>query len=504
MNSMRDYPPIEIIKMPAHRYISRRHIAMGNKYVESQTPEILFGRILIENEQGLQGLLDLNMDVALPCLYDEIDCYTDRFIKISRPRRGKKSKRKRDELGRREVKLSSEDLGEQPIDVLRNYEPRYYGALDATGNEILPCDCTKITVHTGYKDPNMDRLIYCMNDRWGVCNLTGKEILPPVFDELEAHILKIEHPELLLAAGSTEETLRVMVFIVRKENVYGAYDIYGEGVIPCEKEKVECFPTPPPDRNAELLSFLEKDQWTIVDFRGRRLGDAIVQGIKGFTASEKPVFLEVDCKTDTPAHRFCGEYGDTILSELRGTIITTVDGGNNRAKTRMMYQDENGNMILEPAYTFIEPIGKRLLAAKHHLYGYQNRRNIYDESGTAVFPQDIHDYLLTNTGKIAGTPYDWDNFRFMDTLLFYDEDAKRCTEQTSYRIFREYPIAAPYYLASTGREVGVWHYGLADGDGNIVLPVEYEQFSDTNDCKADTSFFAKKDGEWYWIRICRE
>ncbi|MDL2253679.1 WG repeat-containing protein [Ruminococcaceae bacterium OttesenSCG-928-I18] len=66
-------------------------------------------------------MLDLRGNVVLPCQYDEIDHYTDRFIKINRPRKGGKSRRHRNKQGKRKVRLTSKDLGKPLMDALRAY-----------------------------------------------------------------------------------------------------------------------------------------------------------------------------------------------------------------------------------------------------------------------------------------------------------------------------------------------------------------------------------------------
>ncbi len=449
---------IEIIKLPEYKYLTRKIKDINSQYnydKEKLVPNILFGRILIENQQGLQGLLDLDGQLAINCQYDRIDGYSDRFIKISR------------------------------VDEKNN---RYYGVLDYSGKELLPCDCCKIIIYSGYKDANMDRLVYHLNGYWGVCNLNGQDILPLKFDELRIRFLTVEENE-------------VMVFIVAKENLWGAYDIYGDELIACDKESVITFPEQQ-YQNPEYLVFKKNDKTNTTDYRGNWLKDGWYQKeIEGFIPSAKPVFLKKD--ENTHEGKFDnGKYEKPMDSLLKGKIIVSNFDENGRfVKERLGYQDEKGNVILNMEYAKIKPIGKYLLAAKHHEDDLIDRWQLYDRNGQALFKEDLRDVFMTATGKIACICYDWENVDYLDYMYFYDEDKNSRYKITDYNSIHESPPVAPYYVAEKIDLAGDISFGLVDGDGNIVLKPEYEFYYRSNDYRTDNSILACKNKQWYLIRV---
>ncbi len=449
---------IEIIKLPDYKYLTRNIKDINSQYnynKEKLMPNILFGRILVENQQGLQGLLDLDGQLAIDCKYERIDGYSDRFIKISR--------------------LDEKDV-------------RYYGVLDYSGKMILPCDCSEIIIHSGYKDSKMDRLIYHLNGCWGVCNLTGQDILPLEFDELKIRFLTIEENE-------------VMVFIVSKENLWGAYDIYGDELIACDKESVITFPKEQ-YQNPEYLVFKKNDKTNITDYRGNWLKDKWYQKeIEGFIPSEKPVFLK-KYETIYEDKFDVDKYDKEAESLLEGKIISSeLDENGAVVKERMGYQDEKGNIILKMEYAKIKPIGKYLLAAKHHEDYLIDRWQLYDKNGKSLFKEDLRDIVMTNTGKIACVCYDWENVDYLDYMYFYDEDKNSYYKITDYNSVHKSPPVAPYYVAGKIDLDAEITFGLVDGDGNIVIKPEYEFYYKANDYRVDNSLLACKNRQWYLIRV---
>ncbi len=456
---------IKIIKLPDYKYLTRKIKDMNCYYdfnKEKLRPNIWYGRILIENQHGLQGLLDLDGNLAISCSYERIDGYTDRFIKISR---------------------SDEKAN------------RYYGILDYSGKVILPCDCTEIIIYSGYKDSNMDRLIYCLNNRWGVCNLAGQDILPLECDELKIRFLEVKENDL------TEKVDEVMVFIVRKNNLWGAYDIYGDELIACNKESVASFPEHQ-YQSPQYLVFEKNNQINITDYRGNWLKNRWKQReLDGFKPSEKPIFLKKD-ETILEYNFNRDKDENQIVSLLKGKITTTnFDENGKVVKERLGYQDEKGNMILKMEYAKIRPVGKYMLAAKHHEDHLIDRWQLYDRSGKAIFKEDLRDVLMTNTGKIACVCYDWENVNYLDYMYFYDENKNSYYKIKDYNSFNPSTPLAPYYVAVKIDLDADIVFGLADGDGNVVLTPEYEFYYDANDYRKDNSLLACKNKQWYLIRV---
>lgn len=458
---MNNNSEIKIIRLPDYKYISR-DIRDVNSYYdynkEILMPRISFGRILIENEQGLQGLLDLNGQLYIPCLYDRIDLYTDRFIKISR---------------------------------LDETDKRYYGVLDVSGNNIIPCECTEIIVYGGYKDKKMDRLIYCLNDKWGVSSIEGDTIVPAVFDKLRVCFLHVDDNE-------------VMVFIVSRDNLWGAYDIYGDELISCDKDNVKCFPEQQYQK-PELLIFEAKGKKIPVTYRGHWLKDSWYQReINGFVASEKPVFLEKNDNSSNDRHNEdC--YKKAASSQLPGKFTTIYyDETGKIIRPRMGYQDENGATILANEHSFIRPAGKRLMVAQHYLNLFSDIVQLYDETGKTIFKEELNDVIVTNTGKIACSPFDWEKVEYLDYMYFYDEDKNTYSKITEYNYISRSCLVAPYYIAMIYGLNDRTTYGLVDGDGNIVVAVEYTFFLNANDYLTDNSILASKDECWYLIRVCQK
>lgn len=176
-------------------------------------------------------------------------------------------------------------------------------------------------------------------------------------------------------------------------------------------------------------------------------------------------------------------------SELRGKRVS-VDG-----ISWYGYEDEDGNTLLPPEYYKISPIARHTLRAQHHsryvegvagggFHDYQ----LFDRQGKLVSPQWFDAFAVTETGLIAAHEAD-----FHGGVLLYDEDRGSFTP-TDYLSFKSGETIVPYYLVRS--ENG---HGLADENGRLVLPMEYQWPQETEG--RPRGLTALKDGRFYFIEI---
>ena len=250
------------------------------------------------------------------------------------------------------------------------------------------------------------------------------------------------------------------------------------------------------------MVFEKNNQINITDYRGNWLKNRWKQReLDGFKPSEKPIFLKKD-ETILEYNFNRDKDENQIVSLLKGKITTTnFDENGKVVKERLGYQDEKGNMILKMEYAKIRPVGKYMLAAKHHEDHLIDRWQLYDRSGKAIFKEDLRDVLMTNTGKIACVCYDWENVNYLDYMYFYDENKNSYYKIKDYNSFNPSTPLSPYYVAVKIDLDADIVFGLADGDGNVVLTPEYEFYYDANDYRKDNSLLACKNKQWYLIRV---
>lgn len=467
-------PEITIRPLPeGYTYVSRCYGYNYEPYVvERNTPQVIDGRMQVVNEQGQHGIIDLDGREVIPCSFQQIDTHCARYAITSRPRDGRTDPELPEPYLSRDIDWAGPTY---PIaDTLRNCEERYYGCVDGEGGRILSCDCTEVR-YAACEHQDDDRIVYAREGAMGVCDRKGNDILPCAYDWIYAY--------------QCEEGL---FFSVGRSGCEGVFDSQGGAIIPCVMEEVRLYPFPRYGTTATYkITCLEDGFWRVVDLQGKAVTGRRYEDIVDAIAEMDEAFGGIEC---TPCQNL-SPYGSAPASELDGSIVY----GNPR-RNLSGYVDSLGKTVIATRYRSLNFIGKRHIVVQSarretkRSGGCDPRYWLFDGEGRRIFSRPMKAIFPTCTGKIAAVS-------LKGRVAFYDEDTGEVQWASQYYDFREYPLAAPYYLVSD--YLGEF-FGLVDGDGALALPMGYASFCD--DEYAEGPSFAVQDecGNWCIITIERD
>lgn len=133
-------PRINVIPLPGRHYICREvEQEHEPEYYEYFNAQLVHGRLHVMNGEGLHGLIDMEGQMLVPCIWPEIDHHDEYCIIVSASRDGAPPylPQPPSVYSSRRVQLETNGF---LMDLLRHDEPRWYGGLAPDGRVLVPME----------------------------------------------------------------------------------------------------------------------------------------------------------------------------------------------------------------------------------------------------------------------------------------------------------------------------------------------------------------------------
>ena len=168
-----------------------------------------------------------------------------------------------------------------------------YGAEDYLNRTLIPLSRDYSAVYYRSKEGHKGYFEIEKNNKEGACDLTGKEIVQPIYESLLYLSSGFEYKNsdgnwialgLMLdsegnAIRGTKESVTyngATYYIISRDGMYGLTDANGKEIIPMEMEKIEL-------AGGNRLKFKQNDSWGLMNF----LGKVLVPSSRGYTSIGK-------------------------------------------------------------------------------------------------------------------------------------------------------------------------------------------------------------------------
>ena len=362
-----------------------------------------------------------------------------------------------------------------------------YGVINIKGNKLVDIEYDQVSVDGYYTDENEYKYSgYIVSNtteegyRYGYVDYTGKELLPPEFNELE-RIVEIEDNEnvYLIAAkngqyGVIKNTENIInneyqsitydsknqVFVIEKSKKYGIAKIDGQIIVPVEYNQIDI---------TGIYLYAQNDQGTTV-----------------YSGNGTQVNIDPDIA-----------ILDTTNENYRIRI-------NNEIGTKYGVIDNEGKKLIEEKYNYIEYLYDDLFIASSE-NGELGVINDKDEVKVNLECSSVQ--KIGNTDLIRTVIGQTTRIYKRDMTLACELTGATITEEENYiKIYNNnetkyldkqgnelkntdvYPINN---IFATKNEQGLW--GFVDKSGNQVVDYQYEKVTEV-----DEYGYAgiKKDGKW--------
>ena len=394
-----------------------------------------------------------------------------------------------DYTGKKITKAIYEELDSLPYkegEILVKQDGKY-GVININGNKLVDIEYDQVSVDGYYTDENEYKYSgYIVSNtteegyRYGYVDYTGKELLPPEFNELE-RIVEIEDNEnvYLIAAkngqyGVIKNTENIInneyqsitydsknqVFVIEKSKKYGIAKIDGQIIVPVEYNQIDI---------TGIYLYAQNDQGTTV-----------------YSGNGTQVNIDPDIA-----------ILDTTNENYRIRI-------NNEIGTKYGVIDNEGKKLIEEKYNYIEYIYDDLFIASSE-NGELGVINDKDEVKVNLECSSVQ--KIGNTDLIRTVVGQTTRIYKRDMTLVCELTGATITEEENY--IKIYNNNETKYLDKQGNELkntdvypnnnifatkneqGLW--GFIDKSGNQVIDYQYEKVTEV-----DEYGYAgiKKDGKW--------
>lgn len=312
-------------KQSTQWFDSRGQIAEQDPFYMLATPEPkpLF------KQQGKYALVDSSGIVVTPFVYDQIGQVLDRDIYIVKA--GDKYGLL-DQHGKVIAPLEHSYLAGWGPDLIVFARNKKYGAYNGDGKLTAPAVYDTVEQFFFYNSGAMPVRVR-KDGRYGALDLSGKEIIPPVYSHLRA----IHAP---------------LSFIFGEGDKYGIRDSTGKMVVPARYQDVRAF-------NSGEFAVQENGLWGVVDGSGKE----VLPARYTFVQPYRPHYYVVE---ENDARRWIDKQGETVFA-LNDPDIKMVSGNSGmqqfiiRQGTGLGLIDRNGRELLPPEYETIRWVNDTLL-----------------------------------------------------------------------------------------------------------------------------------------------
>ncbi len=299
------------------------------------------------------------------------------------------------------------------------------GVIDKYGKEIVPL---KYDFHLtlGYKN---GFLIIKKDEKYGIIDKKGKEIVPCTYDRIED-----------FSEGMAE---------VQRDDKYGFIDEGGKEVIPCSYQSVLSF--------SEGLACVGKNEkYGFIDKDGKIVIDFIFDSPGYF--SEGLACMEKDGK-----YGFIDKNGKTIIA-FRDNYMRNFEEG------LAPIEDDNG-------YGYINKEGVIVIPPLFYAYrgGYETFKNGY---ATVMMNDNNSKWGLIDKNGNVVLPFKYESLHMLsDNIICYQEsEGDKCSLMTidgNIIVHKEYNYVDEFEdgLAMVSKDD---KYGFIDQTGSVVIPLIYD------------------------------
>lgn len=292
------------------------------------------------------GFINLEGEEILPCKYDDITFVFGDILKID------------DEYSR--------FISDRQDNLLQVKLNNKYGIIDLEGKEIIPCKYDDLTIF----DWNEKLLQVKLDNKYGLINLEGKEIIPCKYDDLKG-------------SYDAVEGIALVQIETKLNNKHGIINLEGKEIIPCKYDYINTN-----DWYEEWLDVKMNNKYGIINSEGKVIIPCKYDDLKGFDWSNNLFLVKLDNKyglINSERKEFIScKYDDLILFDAREKLVKV------KLDNKYGIVDFEGKEIIPCSFDHIDPLedGKMLKVQRELLWSY------YTANGTQVtdFYEDIEYY----------------------------------------------------------------------------------------------------------------
>jgi len=370
-------------------------------------------------------------------------------------------------------------------------EKYVYGIINTQNKEVIPIS---------YTDLFMDSILVKLkkDTKWGVMNITGKQILPFEYDAITFY-----SSEKLVQATKGDQfvffDITGKLLFEKAKNVYSITSC-GDGMITCKVN----------------------DKYGYLDLKGNEAIITRYDEAAAFANGLAKVGKKAQVSGSKTLYGYIDKKGNELIPikyETVGSFYNGLAYIRDPETNRYGFMDKTGKWVLNPAYldvTIFDNYGGAWVKQTDGKYHYINKTGkdlgtlneaggyqSFGKDGYAIYENtDYSNVLIDKTGKVLSKIDDCETFyAFSDGMAGYKSKAttkfgfldlngnKIAPEYDGYSAFAE-------GIARVDKKIdGKTKSGYIDNKGNVILPIVYENLYGFRDGWG----LLKKDGNYFFI-----